>query len=112
MSLMTGVIERSFSKGDRIRVPFGQLLNPDGTPINLTGQTVAFRMVDGTGAVKINNAAAVLVDATVGKIRYDWAEADVDTPGQYWAWFIRTSGGLTEHFPAGHVYKIIIEAEV
>ena len=89
-----------YAKGDRLRVPYVQLVDDKNNPINLTGQSVYFRMVDTkTGAVKISSAAAVVVDAAQGKVRYDWTANDVDTPASYLAWFIRDSGGLKEHFP-------------
>jgi hypothetical protein len=102
------MITRSFHVGDRLVSLLADLYEADGrTPIVLgAAETVAFRMVlisDGT--VKVNNSAAAVVsrgDAltlTPAQVRYDWAAADVDTAGEYAAWFIRTSAGQTEHFP-------------
>lgn len=74
-----------------------------------TRTSVAFRMVDSAGAVKINNAAAVIVDATTGQVRYDWQAADVNTLGMFSPWFIRTSGGRTEHFTGqGNFLRVAI----
>lgn len=94
MSLQT----RAFTKGDTLVSIYAQLVDADGNPVDLTGNTITFRMVDSAGAVTVA-AAAVIVTALTGHVRYDWATADVDTVGDFSAWFIRTSGGETEHFP-------------
>jgi len=102
---MTNV--REFTLGDRLTSVKAKLWRPSGAPVVLgVAETVAFRMVlSSTGAVKVNDQAAVVVSVgslatnTPAEVRYDWAAADVDTAGTYSAWFIRTSGGETEHFP-------------
>jgi hypothetical protein len=83
-------------------------------------ETVAFRMVSVAGAVKVDDAAAVVVSRgssttnAPAEVRYDWAAADVDTAGEYCGYFIRTSAGQTEHFPTQDVsepeFKIVFKA--
>ena len=102
------MITREFSVGDRLTSLYADLYRPDGAPVVLeAADTVTFRMIlvsDGT--VKVNNQAATVVTVgsattkTPAQVRYDWAAADVDTAGTYAAWFIRTSGGVTEHYPS------------
>ena len=88
--------------GDRIEPIRKQLLDRFGVPVNLASSTVAFRMVSVVdGAVKINNAAAVIENAASGRVRYSWQAADVNTVGDYYAWFIRTESGNVEHYPTG-----------
>ncbi len=101
------IVTRTFTVGDRLISLLADLYDALGEPIVLgAGETVSFRMIlVSTGAVKVNNQAATIVtlgDAVAGtpaQVRYDWAAADVDTAGLYAGWFIRTFGGLTEHFP-------------
>lgn len=64
-----------------------QLLNPDGTPQDLTGKAVTFVMKRG-GTVKIN-AAASLVVANEGLVEYRWGGAgNTDTTGEFQAEFV------------------------
>lgn len=111
---------RYFTLGDRLRSVVCYLYDSLGNPVSLNaGDTVAFRMVlISTGAVKVADAVMVIVSAgsatSPAIVRYDWLAADVDTAGRYCAWVIRTSGGLTEHYPAqdpdNPQFEIIIEA--
>jgi hypothetical protein len=99
-------ITREFTVGDRLTSLSAKLYRPSGEPVVLgAGETVAFRMISAAGTIKVNDQAATIVTrgtALTGapaEVRYDWAAADVDTAGEYVGWFIRTDGGLTEHFP-------------
>lgn len=91
---------RYFTVGDRLVGLAAQLVDAAETPIDITAQTVTFRMVKASdGTVKVNGAAAVVTEAATGKVRYDWAAADVNTAGVYYGYFIRTSGGVTATHP-------------
>ena len=99
--------QREFTVGDRLISLSAKLYRPSGSPVVLgVAETIAFRMVSAAGAVKVDDQAAVVVSVgaaatnTPAEVRYDWAAADVDTAGTYVGWFIRTSGGQTEHFPS------------
>ncbi len=83
-----------------------------GEPYDLTGCTVTFRMVDvSTGTVVIDDESAVVEQVegdatTTGMVRYDWADADVDTAGRFYGAFTITNGGKTLTLPTGK--KLII----
>jgi hypothetical protein len=74
--------------------------NDDGTPHDLTGQTVRFRMRPvGSSTLKVDQSATIVAPPGVnGQVRYDWQAADVDTPGQYLVWWqvTTTAGGKTQ----------------
>jgi hypothetical protein len=68
----------------------------DGAPVDLTGATVFFQMREPTtGILEVNNQATI-TSALNGAVRYDWAAPDVDTAGEYDAWW-------SVHFPSGAV---------
>jgi hypothetical protein len=80
---------RSPSLSDTIKV--------GGVPFDLTGATVKLRMRLETSSTLKIDATAVVTDAPNGKVRYDWASADVDTAGEYVAWwFVTLSNGKTQ----------------
>ncbi len=101
------VVTREFTVGDQLVSLLADLYDAAGEPIVLDPtETIWFRMVlVSTGAVKVNNSAATIVsrgDAvaeTPAQVRYDWGAGDVDVAGVYAAWFVRSFGGETEHFP-------------
>lgn len=78
----------------------------DGSIYDLTGATVTLSMRDQTGALKINATAANVVSpATAGKLRYDWSALNVDTAGEYWAWWrITPAVGTAFDLPEFLVY--------
>lgn len=107
------IVTREFTKGDLLRKVRAVLQNADGTVVDLTAQTVKFRMVNAaTGTVKVNELAATIDSAVNGQVSYTWLSADIDTAGEYWAQFIRVSSGNEDHHPPGRGFKIIIREEV
>ena len=76
------------------------ILNEDGTPHDLTGQTVRFRMrAIGAATMKVDQPATIVnPPGADGKVRYDWTGTDLDTAGEYLAWWqvTTTVGGKTQ----------------
>ena len=78
-----------------------------GSPVNLTGASVTFKMrLAPAGAVKI--AAGVMGavgDATLGRQKYAWTASDMDTPGAYEAQVkvVFSNGKIRTFPPAGYV---------
>jgi hypothetical protein len=69
--------------------------------VDLTGATgVSFIMQPLAGGAAKVNAAAVIVNATGGIVRYDWATGDTNTAGSYQAeWQVIWSGNRKQTFP-------------
>jgi len=101
------------TKGDTHKSLVAELiaenLSENEVPVDLTGCSVAFRMVSDAGVVKVNDAAATIDDVDAGQVSYAFSDADVDTAGTFWGWFIVTSSDKTDTYPrGGRRFKILI----
>lgn len=97
--------------GDRL-TPISATLTQNGAVVNLTGKTVAFRMVKSDNTVIVDSLSATVVSAVAGTVKYEFLTAHVATAGTYWGWWLVTSGGLTDHYPHdGRKYKIVLRDE-
>ncbi len=77
------------------------LKDADDTVVNLTGATVRFHLVTPTGTTVVD-AAATVVTASAGLVRYAWATngADTASAGRYNAEFeVTYSDSTVETFP-------------
>lgn len=85
-----------------------QLLNADGTPLDLTGRTVKFIMRLRSGSSPKVNANATIASATDGQVSYSWTGTDTDTSGSYIAEWETTLAGRKQTIPSGGYLTIDI----
>lgn len=70
-----------------------ETITVDGVAFDLSSSTVKFKMRAADSSTLTVDAAATVVSAPAGTVRYDWAAADVDTAGLYMVWWEVTTGG-------------------
>jgi hypothetical protein len=101
----------AFTITDKLPLVRAFLRGPNGKPADCsTGTTVKFRLVNKvTQAVAIDDVLATLVNAATAEVQYQWTGTQTDLEGEFWAWFIRVKGGLTEHHPTGRRFLIKLE---
>ena len=89
-----------------------QLFDQDGVVVNLTGLSMLFRLVNcADGTVKVDNAAATILEALTGKVGYAPAAIDVNTSGRYAIYWI-TNEVPARRFPYdGARYILNLKAE-
>jgi hypothetical protein len=89
------------------------LQNASGTAVNISGATVRFSMRKISGEVVVSRAAATVVDATTGSVRYNWQAADTANAGAFQAEFeVTYSDDSVETFPNDGYIPVIITDDV
>lgn len=87
-----------------------QLRDASG-PIDLSSATVKWVMMDAKGTNKTDAAATIVAPASLGIVRYDWASADVDTPGRFYGQAEVTVSGKAQNVPSDrHLLVEILES--
>ena len=105
--------EFNIKQGDRLPVLDATLQNRSGTPIDLTtAVSVTFRMWQRGATSFAVNAAATIVVAANGTVRYSWGASDTLVIGRYLAEFVITfSGSRNQTTPtAGTFFVNVIDA--
>jgi hypothetical protein len=84
-----------------------------GDPINLDGATVRFHMrAIGATSTKVDAAASV-ISALSGIVRYSWSAADTDTTGSFQAEFeVTYSDSTIETFPNDGYIRVEIVDDI
>lgn len=86
-------------RDNRLPVLAGTITYEDGTTVNLTSASVKLKMRPAnSAALKVDSAGSVVTGAD-GTVSYPWATGDVDTVGNYKAWWEVTLSGLTQDTP-------------
>lgn len=103
-------------QGDQKPVVEVQLLQADGnggtTPVDISGGDVKFYAVDpSTNELLINGENVTIVDATQGKIRYQWTSGDTDTSGFWKGEFVVTFSDGDITFPNTGFIDVIINPD-
>jgi hypothetical protein len=81
-------------------------LTEDGVAVDITGATVTFVMRPRLCRHQVPaanpkvEAAATVVDAATGQVRYDWAAGDLDTEGLFDGEFKVTLAGAVTTYPS------------
>lgn len=88
------------------------LKDGDGDVIDLTDASVRFHMRSSAGTV-VTDAAAVIVTAASGLVRYDWSASDTQAVGTYQAEFEVTYADATiETFPNSGYIRVQIGDDI
>lgn len=85
--------------GDRLTPIAAQLIRPDDSIVDLTDTTVKFIMYGTDGTLKVAETVALIVSAEEGRVKYNPLEADVDTVGNYNAYFRVYADAKRDSFP-------------
>jgi hypothetical protein len=90
------------TQGNRLPAIVATLMDDNG-PVNLSSAAGVKFVMSRNGTQKVATACTI-ISAAEGEVQYDWAAADVDTPGQFIAQFEVTigSGGSakTQNYPS------------
>ena len=106
----------TIKQSDRLPSLVATLEDADGAAVNLssgvTSVTFSLRLRRNRQVV-VTNAAAVIVTAATGIVRYDWADGDTAEAGQYEGEFsVNYTSGLTLSFPNGDWIDVLVVDEI
>lgn len=99
--------------GNVTPVPQATLTDVMGNPLDLSGATVRFQMVNFYSRRLYLNLEATVIQndnnqATWGQVAYYWKSADTREPGLYQTYFVIDYGNGPSHFPADGDYFVLI----
>lgn len=102
-------------RGDLLRSIRFDLLNPDGTAVDLTAAaSVRFLMrARSSGTVTVNAAASIVSPEIDGTVQYDWQSGDTATAGTFDGEFeVTWPSSKPETFPNAGFIEIIISGDI
>ena len=85
-----------------------QQLVTGGSPINLSGTLVNFKLTQYGGTGYKVNSTVTIIDAAQGIVEYVWSGTDTDTPGQYAGEFTITYANGTQRVPTDSYITVIV----
>lgn len=89
------------------------LQDANGTAIDVTGASVRFHMRSIGGTSTVVDAAATIVTAASGIVRYDWDAADTASIGSYQAEFeVTYADASVETFPNDGYIRVEIKDDI
>lgn len=89
------------------------LKDATGTVVDLTGTTIRFIMTNKSTSERVVDAAADIVDAVNGRVRYLWVAPDTDVPANYKAEFeVLWLDGTFETFPNSTYIAVKVVADL
>lgn len=92
--------------------PIQATLTADGSAVDLTSATVDFHMMDSSGAIKVD-AAATLVTAASGIVKYVWQTGDTDQAGRFRAeWEVTFPDGTIRTFPNPGYTNVLVNGDL
>lgn len=88
--------EATFVQGDT-EPAITAVLQRNDTPETLTGAAVKFQMRKSDDKHYTVNAAASILDANAGSVKYAWSASDLNVPGDYYVqWEVTYLSGRIE----------------
>jgi len=103
-------------EGDQHPSPRVQLVDEDGTAIDLTtatGVTVHMAPKYGGAAGVFDDVACTVITASTGIVQFAWPAASTADAGDYWLrWTVTWPGGVEQTWPASGGIHVQIAADL
>lgn len=86
------------------RTPFKATLLQSGSPVNLTGLTVKFKLIaaDDSVILAATTTGVTVLVAADGTVQYDFSTLAAHTESELYGYFVVINGIKTDHFPVKH----------
>lgn len=106
---MAGPQSFFLKQGNTLPIITATLVDASGNVANLTGASVHFHMTNPFHG-NVINAAATIVNATLGQVSYAWQTGDTNNTGTYSCeWYVVFASGAQETYPQGYYNTVQID---